>query len=359
MVARILTDVICTDEQLSKLVDELRAAQWVALDTEADSLHAYPEKLCLLQICTAAGAWLVDPLSNLELEKLLQVLRKHELIMHGADYDLRLLRKHKQFVPDRVFDTMLAARLLGHRTFGLAALARHYLGITLEKGPQKANWAKRPLTQRMERYALSDVQHLKPLSDKLKHELELKGRLGWLEESCARLIADCTRPNSTNPDSAWRIKGSARLNRRGLAVLRELWHWREKEALEANRPPYFILSHELLIEIAAAAADLRRVQRLVPSRFSYRRRNALLKAVQRALALPPEQQPEQVQRGSIALNGHERARFEELKRRRDTRAAQLGIDPVLIASRQTLVGLAQSWHAHAPKLMTWQRELLG
>lgn len=350
--------VICTDEQLAKLLEQLRGAQWVALDTEADSLHAYPEKLCLIQVCTEAGAWLVDPLSDLRLEKFFALLRKHELIMHGADYDLRLLRKHQQFVPSRVFDTMLAARLLGHRKFGLGDLVKHYLGITLEKGPQKANWAKRPLTPRMERYALGDVEYLKPLSARLKHELELKGRLGWLEESCARLVADCARTNSVNADSAWRIKGSARLNRRGLAVLRELWLWREKEALAANKPPYFILSHELLIAIAAAAADSRRVQHLVPGRFSNRRKDALLKAVQRALALPPEQQPEPVRPESTPLSERERARFDELKRRRDARAAQLGIEPSLIASRQTLVRLAQSWHQHAAKLMSWQRELL-
>ncbi|MCS7338569.1 MAG: ribonuclease D, partial [Verrucomicrobiae bacterium] len=291
--------MICTDEQLSDLLEELRSAQWVALDTEADSLHAYPEKLCLIQVCTEAGARLVDPLSGIKLGPLLTALLKHELIVHGGDYDLRLLRRHHEFVPDRVFDTMLAARLLGHRKFGLADLLKHYLGITLEKGSQKANWAKRPLTERMERYALADVQYLKPLSDRLKHELIEKGRLGWLEESCARLIADCAQPKTPNADSAWRLKGSARLDRRGLAVLRELWHWREKEALAANKPPYFILSHELLVAIAAAAADSGRVKQLVPNWYSCRRRNGLFKAVARALALPPDQQPEPVPQGSI------------------------------------------------------------
>ncbi len=350
--------MICTDEQLSGLLNELRTAKWVALDTEADSLHAYPEKLCLIQICAEAGPRIVDPLSGLNLDPVWRLLRERELIMHGADYDLRMLRKHHAFVPDRVFDTMLAARLLGHRKFGLADLVQHYLGIALEKGPQKANWAKRPLTERMERYALNDVQYLKPLSDKLKHELELKGRLTWLEESCARLIAESTRPSSGNSDSAWRIKGSARLNRRGLAVLRELWYWREQEALAANKPPYFILSHESLIAIAAAAADSGRIQQFVPARFSRRRRSALLKAVQRGLALPPEAQPEPAQFGSTPLGERERIRFEELKRRRDARAAQLGIDPALIASKQMLIRLARSWHEHAPLLMSWQRELL-
>ena len=105
--------VIDTDERLAAFLPALSAATWVALDTEADSLHAYPEKLCLIQISTAAGDRLVDPLAGFNLDPLLAALAPHELIMHGADYDLRLLRKHHEFVPGAIFDTMLAARLLG------------------------------------------------------------------------------------------------------------------------------------------------------------------------------------------------------------------------------------------------------
>src|SRR6266851_10204803 len=107
----------------------LQAATWVALDTEADSLHAYPEKVCLIQISTVAGDVLVDPLAGVNLDALLDSLSGHELIMHGADYDLRLLRKHHEFVPGAVFDTMLAARLLGLRQFGLVNLAEEHLGV--------------------------------------------------------------------------------------------------------------------------------------------------------------------------------------------------------------------------------------
>ena len=114
-------------------------------------------------------------------------------MLHGADYDLRLLRKSWDFVPDKIFDTMLASRLLGCREFGLTSLVSKYLGVALEKGPQKANWARRPLTPRMEAYACNDTRYLKPLADLLLAELEAKGRLGWLRESCARLIEDCAQ----------------------------------------------------------------------------------------------------------------------------------------------------------------------
>ena len=170
--------MIDSEQKLASYLPVLRAAHWVAVDTEADSLHAYPEKVCLIQISTASGDRLVDPLAGLDLDPLLEALSGHELIMHGADYDLRLLRKHHEFVPSAIFDTMLAARLLGLRQFGLGHLVEKYLGVKLEKGPQKANWALRPLTERMERYARNDTHYLKPLADRLKPELEAKGPAG-------------------------------------------------------------------------------------------------------------------------------------------------------------------------------------
>ncbi len=160
--------VIETDEKLAAWLPKLRAAKWVALDTEADSLHAYPEKVCLIQISIADGDRLVDPLAKINLDPLLEALNAHELIMHGADYDLRLLRKHHEFTPSAIFDTMLAARLLGERQFGLSSLVEKFLGVKLDKGSQKADWARRPLTEKMEIYARNDTRHLKPLADKLE-----------------------------------------------------------------------------------------------------------------------------------------------------------------------------------------------
>src|SRR5262252_6802261 len=176
--------MIDTEEKLKAFLAVLHAATWVAVDTEADSLHAYPEKVCLIQISTAAGERLIDPLAKVDLDPLLDALSGHELIMHGADYDLRLLRKHHEFVPSAVFDTMLGARLLGLRQFSLRFLVEKYLEVKLEKGPQKANWALRPLTPRMELYARNDTHYLKPLSDRLRGDLEAKGRLEWHRESC-------------------------------------------------------------------------------------------------------------------------------------------------------------------------------
>jgi len=350
--------VIDTDAKLAAFLPALQSATWLALDTEADSLHAYPEKVCLIQISTVAGDRLVDPLASVDLDPLFAALNEHDLIMHGADYDLRLLRKHHEFVPRAIFDTMLAARLLGERQFGLSSLVEKILGVKLDKASQKADWARRPLTERMETYARNDTHHLKPLADKLKLELQQKGRLAWHQESCARLIVECSQAPVADKDSAWRIKGSHALNRHALAVLRELWQWRETEAVAANRPPFFVMSHEKLVDIAVAVAAHQPVEPLLPPRISPRRREGLSSAIKNGLALPADQHPEILRHKGHRLTDAQIRRYRELEKRRDAQAHKLGIDPTLIASRAALGDLSRDWNQRAPELMNWQRELL-
>lgn len=349
--------MIDAEEKLAAFLPKLRAADWVALDTEADSLHAYPEKVCLIQISITGHDWLVDPLAGFKLDALLDALNAHELIMHGADYDLRLLEKHHEFIPSAIFDTMLAARLLGERQFGLSALVEKFLGVKLDKGSQKADWAQRPLTERMEKYARNDTHYLKPLADKLRAELKAKNRLAWHQESCAQLIADCTKPQIPDRDS-WRIKGSFGLSRAGLAVLRELWEWREEEAILANRPPYFVLRHESLVDIADAATQNGHVEKLLPPKMSPRRREGLTKAIRAGLSLAPDKHPDILRQKFHRPTEVEFRRYRELEKKRNAHAHALGIDPTLIASRATIGELARDWDKHAPELMNWQRELL-
>jgi ribonuclease D len=351
-------DVIDTDAKLAALLPKLRAAKWLALDTEADSLHAYPEKVCLIQISITDSDVLVDPLAEISLDPLFDVFNAHELIFHAADYDLRLLEKHHQFTPSAIFDTMLAARLLGERQFGLSSLVENFLGVKLDKGSQKADWARRPLTEKMEVYARNDTRYLKPLADKLKLKLQQKGRLAWHQESCARLIEDCTRPQTVDADSVWRVKGSSILGRPALAVLRELWHWREHEAVAANRPPFFILSHEKMVEIAGAVATHHPVENFLPTKMSPRRRDGLIEAIKAACSLSAEKHPEIARHKFYRPNEAEFRRFRELEKIRDAHAHALGIDATLIASKATLGDLARDWDRHAPELMNWQRELL-
>jgi ribonuclease D len=350
--------VIDDDVKLSALLPKLRAAHWLALDTEADSLHAYPEKVCLIQISTADGDELVDPLAEINLDSLFDVFNGRELIFHAADYDLRLLEKHHQFTPSAIFDTMLAARLMGERQFGLSALVEKFLGVKLDKGSQKADWAQRPLTEKMEIYARNDTHHLKPLADKLKAALETKGRLAWHQESCTRLIEECSQPPVVDADSVWRVKGSSILSRPALATLRELWRWREKEAIAYCRPPFFILSHERMVDICDAAAAQQPFENILPPKMSPRRRETLLKAVKVGLAIPADRHPEILRPKFHRPNELEFRRFRALEKIRDGHATLLEIDPTLIASKATLGDLARDWDKHAPELMNWQRELL-
>jgi len=350
--------VIDTDEKLAAFLPQLRAAKWIALDTEADSLHAYPEKVCLIQISTAGTDKLVDPLAQINLDPLFDVFNAHELIFHAADYDLRLLEKHHQFTPSAIFDTMLAARLLGELQFGLSSLVEKFLGVKLDKGSQKADWAKRPLTERMEIYARNDTHYLKPLADRLKSALETKGRLAWHQESCTRLIMECSQRPSVDADSVWRIKGSSILSRSALAVLRELWQWREHEALAVNRPPFFILSHEKLVDIATAAATHHPIENILSPRTSPRRRDGVLAAIKAGLAVPSDKYPEIIRHKFQRPSDAEFRRFRELEKIRDEHAHKLGIDPTLIASKAMLGDLSRDWEKHSSELMNWQRELL-
>ncbi len=350
--------MIDSDLKLAALLPKLRAAQWLALDTEADSLHAYPEKVCLIQISTADGDELIDPLAKMKLDALFEVFNGRELIFHAADYDLRLLQKHHHFKPSAIFDTMLAARLLGERQFGLSALAEKFLGVKLDKGSQKADWAQRPLTEKMEIYARNDTHHLKPLADKLKAALEAKGRLAWHQESCARLIEDCSRPPVVDVDSVWRVKGSSVLSRPALAVLRALWQWREQEAIAYCRPPFFVLNHERMVDIAAAAAAQQPFEHILPPKMSPRRRETLLAAIKTGVAVPADSHPEILRHEFHRPSATEFRRFREIEKCRDAHAQELGIDPTLIASKAVMGELARDWKKNAPTLMNWQRELL-
>lgn len=350
--------VIDSREKLLDYLPRLRSADRIALDTEADSLHAYPAKLCLLQVTVGDEDVLVDPLASFGIGPLLEELARGRLILHGADYDLRMLYRAYSFIPGEVFDTMLAARLLGHEQFSLTHLVGSLLGVHLEKGPQTADWARRPLTERMEKYARNDTRHLVALADLLRNGLEQKGRVGWHREMCARLIQDCAQVSQPDPNQVWRVKGSNKLERRGLAVVRELWRWREGEALNAGKPPYFILAHEVIIAIATASVQTGSWSELLPRRFSEARSEGVAAAVRTALALPPAELPLFNQFEVDRLTEREKREVETLKQRRDLQAAGLGIDPTLIASRATLTDLARDWSRHEGGLMNWQRELL-
>jgi ribonuclease D len=355
--------LIATDAQLSEPLKKIEAADRVALDTEADSLHSYREKLCLLQISVPATVnargyndFIVDPLANLDLEPLRRALEPREIVLHGADYDLRMLRRGLNFVAHRIFDTLIAARLLGIREFSLAALLKRYFGLELPKGSQKANWARRPLPTRMAEYALNDVHYLLPLAEKLEMELERGQRSDWLRQSCQRAIEQAAVARVREQDERWRIRGSGSLNRRAAGVLRALWQWRDKEAEMADRPAFHILQNEQLLSAAASFASGSAPDHKY---LSSRRRRAFREAAQSALQSPESEWPVLHRRFGTRPTAETVRRAEELRRQRDRSAEKLGLEPSFIAPRGTLEAIAADHPRAASLLVPWQRELLG
>jgi ribonuclease D len=373
--------LIVTDAQLAELLKKIDVADRVALDTEADSLHSYREKLCLLQISVPAAAGsgdvgpdveiasggrdhrsrlqhdvIVDPLAGLDLERMRQALEDTEIVLHGGDYDLRMLRRDLNFTAHRMFDTMIAARLLGIREFSLAALVKRYFGVELPKGSQKADWAKRPLPPRMAEYAINDVRYLLPLAEKLEAELDRHQRRDWLRQSCQRAIEQAAVERVRKQDEFWRVRGSGLLHGRPAAVLRALWQWREQEAETADRPPFHILQNEELVNAAASFAS-----GSVPDykHFSFRRRQAFREAARIALAAPESDWPVLHRRFGTRPSAETVRRTDELLRQRDKSAEDLGLESSFIAPRGTLEAIATDQERAASLLVLWQRELLG
>ena len=376
--------LIATSAQLGKLLEKIARVDRVAVDTEADSLHCYREKLCLLQISLpvrevvagigdAGPEWrgpnagrehrfglqrdyVVDPLADVDLEPLCAALERKEIVLHGADFDLRLLRRGLNFSARRIFDTVIAARLLGIREFSLAALVKRYFGVELGKGSQKANWGRRPLPARMIEYAMNDTHYLLPLADCLESQLRECDRLDWLRQSCQRAVEQAAIERVRDEDELWRIRGSASLRGREVAVLRALWQWRENEAEAADRPPFHILqNHELLNAATSFASES------TPDyeHFSSRRRQAFRQAAQIAMRLPESEWPVLRRRFGTRPGRETVRRAEELRSRRDRAAAELDLEPSFIAPRSAIEAIAADETCGTTLLVPWQRAALG
>lgn len=347
--------MITSSRQLADLLGAIDLHRRISIDTEADSLHCYREKLCLLQISIRGGDFIVDPLADVDLMPLREVLSGKEIVLHGADYDLRLLRRNLNFVPAKIFDTMIAARMIGLREFSLAALVKHYFEIELAKGSQKANWAQRPLSKKMAEYAINDTRYLLPLAERLEQELESRGRIEWFRQSCHRALEQAAIDRERDADEAWRISGAGALRGRASAILRELWNWREKEAEVADRPPFHILQNR---ELLHSAEKFARGETPDYKHFSERRRRKFRDAGERGLKLPEKDWPVRAKRSGSRPTAEMVKRTEKLRQQRDHAAKELHIETSFIAPRATLEAIAADQARADALLVPWQRELL-
>ncbi len=356
-------------QALARLTEALRGVSRVGLDTEADSLHHYFEKVCLIQLSFSGSNYIVDPLAGLSLTEFLAELSRKELILQGADYDLRMMKQSFGFRPEApVFDTMLAAQVLGYEQIGLAALAEKFCGVTLAKAGQKSDWSKRPLPVKLLEYAASDVNCLERIADGMTDELRRLARTEWHRECCERVVKVTGLPEREEGKDPWRIKGSSKLLPKTLAFVREIWKWREEEARERDRPPFMILLNENLIALAewrvsnpgtplcGGPAFLRRV--------TGERLSRLENAVRFAENLPPSAWPERLKRTWAPDGRPSQEKVEALIAACRTIAEGLKISPSFLAPRAALTAVVRQEARSADAVMTasglmrWQTELV-
>jgi ribonuclease D len=352
-------------------VNEARAAGEIALDTEGDSLHHYPERLALVQIGLPDGAvWLVDPIALTDLAPLGPVFAEpaRTLILHAGDNDLVHLKRRYGLTFASVFDTAIAARFLGGKALGLDVLLATYLGVALPPSRQKDDWSRRPLDAAQLTYAAADVQHLFALRARLTEELARVGRLAWVEEECAALAAQAAPERPVDPDAWLGVKGARDLPPRGLAVLRELFALREQLARTADRPPFKILGEDTLLRIAQTlppdTATLGTIAGVTP-RVLGRWGTALLSAVQRGLALAEADLPVVPRRPRSVITGAMSRRIDKLRRWRTVAVERIGLEPGVVLPNRLITAVA----AAAPRTLDelgavegvrrWRVETLG
>ena len=244
------------DQQL--LLDEaiglLSASPYIGVDTEADSRHRYPEKVCLLQLSNGDNTYLIDTLASLDYSGLHSLFSSTttQKILHGADFDIRGLNRDFGSEFFNCFDTSIAARFANHEKFGLAALLENILNIAIPKDErlQKADWSRRPLSTQALEYAAADVVFLPELRNTLHNHLSELNRIDWVLEECER-IASVKYIERDRETAYLSVKGTRDLDGRGLAILKQLFDFRESTAIKLNRPPGFILPAAALAFISA------------------------------------------------------------------------------------------------------------
>lgn len=336
-----------TPEELRALTARLEGARAIALDTESDSLHSFPEKVCLVQVADETGAvTLVDPLALRDLSPLAPLLADPAVIkvLHGASYDLASMKRDFGVEFAGLFDTMIAAQFLGLPELGLASLLQRYFGIPPGRSRQKDDWAERPLRPEQELYAAEDVRHLLPLRERLLRELAAQGREAWVAEECQSLAAIPAAHRVFDPEEYVRVKGARDLDRRGLAVLRELYVAREGWAWDAGRPPFKVVGNEALVRLAAERPRSRDGLRRVPGCTSgvvQRYGDGLLSAIARGRAIPEAELPAYPRPKRPQVPPAVQRRIAVLAGWRADAAERIGLDPGLLLPRRLVERLAE------------------
>ena len=322
----------------------LGQAKIIGVDLEADSMHHYFEKVCLLQMATESACYVLDPLAVKDLSVLRPVFSNPRIrkVFHGADYDIRSLHRDFRLEVENLFDTQLACLFLGLRETGLEALLRSRFQVGLNKKYQRADWSQRPLSPEMVEYAAMDVGYLIPLALVLEKELEEKNRLSWVEEECLFLSKVRFPPPSHEP-LYLRVKGASSLDSRGLAVLEALLEFREAQAQKADLPPFKVLGNEALLELAMKKPlrpEELETAKVLSRKQIDRHETRLLPEIHRAMSIPDKDLPVYPRKTRPDLPSPVRQRVKALKTWRDMRAKSLGMEPGILLNNALIQDLA-------------------
>jgi ribonuclease D len=358
-------------ETFRALLDEVAGAPLVALDTEAASFHRFHDRIYLVQLSTRTLTAVIDPLGVGDLTPIGNLLADPaiETIFHDADYDLRLFDKEFGFRARSLFDTRIAAQFLNEPGIGLGALLAKYFGVTADKRFQRADWSARPLSPPMLDYAAGDTVHLCELRDILLEQLDAMGRTEWVAEEFENLEKIRWTGGGEGPETAFlRLKGAKALQRRELAILRELYNWREETSAKLDRASFRVLGNEVLFALASAPVrtidELARVKGVGPD-AAQRRGPEILAAITRGLELPERDLPKVDRPQRRVPDPAFEARVEALKRRRNALAEELQLAPGVLCPNGTLEAIARAEPAdlaalaELPELRRWQVKVLG
>lgn len=354
---------ITKTDALAAFCEAQAGSSYITVDTEFVRESTYYPQLCLVQVAGDTDAAAIDTLAEgLDLEPLFALLRKPDLlkVFHAARQDLEIFYTLMGAVPAPVFDTQVAAMVLGFGDqVGYEVLVNKVLDQSLDKSSRFTDWSRRPLTDRQIDYAMADVDHLRPIYEELQSRLDENGRAHWLSEEMQVLTAEDTYRN--DPDEAWRRLKARGLKPRGLAVLKEVAAWREREAQRRNTPRNRVIRDDTVLDIAGSmpktADDLRRIRGLGKNVPDGRMGQDILAAVQTALDIPREDLPK-VKRREQPPPGVAPT-MELLKVLLKAKCDQEGIASRLIATADDLEKLAMDDEADVQALKGWRRELFG
>lgn len=338
-----------TGKALERLAERAARQRWIAVDTESNSLFAYRERLCLLQISLEDRDYLVDPLANLDLGRLAGVFADPAVVkvFHDAEYDVLTLKRAWPFEFSGLFDTKVAAGALGRTQLGLAALLREELGIELDKRLQRSNWGARPLSEAQLDYARRDTHYLIEIARRLRERLVAAGPPATLEfaAECRRLAALAPEVREFDPGGFARIKGADGLDPHGRRALRELFIMRHQLASERDVPAFKVLHNETLVALAAArpaSEEALAEIRGMPAKLAQRYGARILETLRRAARMRPLQElPRARADAAAALPPAARGAYERLRAWRKRVAVKRPTDPALVLPRPLMVELAR------------------